>query len=62
MEDSKHRKEAAMALAVKIQQLAEEGRIKTLSITIHAWKSDDLLTLAQNAGIKEVTVSALTGC
>ena len=55
------RKVAAEQFAAKIKELAETGSIESLSITIHAWSSDELFKLAQSLGIKELSVTAQFG-
>ena len=55
------RKVAAEQFAAKIKELAETGSIESLSITIHAWSSDELFKLAQPLGIKELSVTAQFG-
>lgn len=60
-EEHPNRKEAAEKFAAKIRDLAENGNIENLSITIHAWSSDELFKLAQSLGIKELSVTAQFG-
>ena len=55
------RKAAAEQFAAKIKEFAENGNIESLSITIHAWNSDELFKLAQALGIKELSVTAQFG-
>lgn len=51
---------AAEELANQIRKLAENGRIDTLSMKIHGWSSDILFKLAENVGIKELTITAMS--
>jgi len=51
-------KVAAEKFGNLIRQLAEEGRIESMSITINDWKSDQLFELANTVGIKELCVTA----
>ena len=60
-EEVLNRKAAAEQFAAKIRELAESGSIETLSITIHAWSSDELFKLAQSLGIKELSITAQFG-
>ena len=55
------RKAAAEELAEQIRKLAEKGCIDTLSMKIHDWSSDTLFKLAENVGIKELTITAMYG-
>lgn len=55
------RKDVAEKFAAKIQKLAEDGNIESLSITINAWSSDELFKLAQSLEIKELSVTAQFG-
>ena len=61
MIEQNKRKVAAENFANLIRQLAEEGRIESLSITIDSWSSDKLFQLAQSIGIKELSVTAQFG-
>lgn len=56
-----NRIEAAEKFSTKIKELAENGKIESLSMTIHAWSSDELFELAQFLGIKELSVTAQFG-
>lgn len=56
-----NRKAAAEKFAAKIRELAENGNIESLSITIHAWSSEDLFELAKPLGIKELSITAQFG-
>lgn len=49
-------KDAAKEFAVMIQKLVEDGNVISLSVTINAKSSDELMQLAKDAGIDDVTV------
>lgn len=60
-EELSNRAVAAEKFAAKIRELAENGRIESLSITIHAWSGEELFQLAHFLGIKELSVTAQFG-
>ena len=55
------RKAAAAELAEQIRRLAEERSIDTLSMKIHDWDSDNLFRLAKKVGVKELSITAISG-
>ena len=57
-QENTDQKNAADNFAALLKNLAVNGQIESLSITIRAWSSDDLFQLAQSLGIKEVCVTA----
>ena len=61
MQEEVLNRKAAEQFASKIRELAENGRIESISITIQAWSSDELFKLAQSIGIKELSVTAQFG-
>ena len=52
---------AAEKFAAIIQHLAESGNIESISITIHAWNSNELFNLAHALGIKEISITSQSG-
>lgn len=59
-EQNEKRKIAAEKFAEKVRKLAEDGCIKSISITINSWSSDDLFESAKDLGIK-TSIIALFG-
>lgn len=48
---------AAEKFAARLQELAEQGRIESLSITINSCDGDELFMMAKEIGINELTVA-----
>lgn len=55
------RKSAVEEFAEQIRRLAEKRSIDTLSMKIYDWDCDNLFRLAKKVGVKELSITAISG-